>query len=84
MCSGVVIWGFAPVGLAANAARDLGGRFAAMTLFGRAASGGKYAAIAALTNIPATLIAGLFYELVFNDSARSTSPSYPVSPLTFG
>ncbi|KAI0768697.1 aquaporin-like protein [Trametes elegans] len=68
---GVVVWGFAPVGLAANAARDLGGRFAAMTLFGRAASGGNYAALAALTNIPATLLAGVFYEFVLNDSMRS-------------
>ncbi|RPD78408.1 aquaporin-like protein [Lentinus tigrinus ALCF2SS1-7] len=73
---GVVTFGFAPVGLAANAARDLGGRFAAMTLFGRAASGGKYAAIAALTNIPATLIAGVFYELVFNDSTRTMNPEW--------
>ncbi|RDX47984.1 aquaporin-like protein [Lentinus brumalis] len=73
---GVVIWGFAPVGLAANAARDLGGRFAALTLFGSPASGGKYAAVSALTNIPATLIAGVFYELVFNDSARTTNPEW--------
>ncbi|KAI0829873.1 aquaporin-like protein [Trametes gibbosa] len=70
---GVVVWGYAPVGLAANSARDLGGRFAAMTLFGKAANGGKYAALAALTNIPATMLAGVFYELVFNDSTRSTS-----------
>ncbi|KAI0371076.1 aquaporin-like protein [Pilatotrama ljubarskyi] len=69
---GVVVWGFAPVGLAANSARDLGGRFAALTLFGTAASGGKYAALAALTNIPATLLAGVFYELVLSDSTRST------------
>ncbi|TBU30231.1 aquaporin-like protein [Dichomitus squalens] len=67
---GVVIWGFSPVGVAANAARDLGGRFAALTLFGTAASGGKYAALAALTNIPAILLAGLFYEVVFADSTR--------------
>ena len=70
--SGVVVWGYAPIGLAANSARDLGGRFAALTLFGRAASGGNYAALASLTNIPATLLAGVFYELVFNDSTRST------------
>ncbi|KAI0331216.1 aquaporin-like protein [Cubamyces sp. BRFM 1775] len=69
---GVVVWGYAPIGLAANSARDLGGRFAALTLFGRAASGGNYAALASLTNIPATLLAGVFYELVFNDSTRST------------
>ncbi|KAI8975902.1 aquaporin-like protein [Trametes punicea] len=69
---GVVIWGYAPVGVAANSARDLGGRFAALTLFGKAATGGNYAALASLTNIPATLLAGVFYELVFSDSTRST------------
>ncbi|KAH9917896.1 aquaporin-like protein [Epithele typhae] len=66
----VFIWGFSPVGLAANAARDVGGRLAALTLFGRGAAGGSYAALAALTNIPATLLAGAFYELVLADSAR--------------
>ncbi|KAH9858518.1 aquaporin-like protein [Lenzites betulinus] len=76
---GVIVWGFAPVGLAANSARDLGGRFAAMTLFGGAASGGKYAALSALTNIPATLVAGVFYSLVFADSTRSTLPSPRIS-----
>ena len=71
--SGVIVWAFGPAGLAANAARDLGGRFAALTLFGTSAAGGRYAAISALMSVPATLIAGLFYELVFNNSARSTS-----------
>lgn len=77
--SGVVVWGYSPLGLAANAARDLGGRFAALTLFGKAASGGNYAALAALTNIPATLLAGVFYEVVLNDSTRS-KPCSPASP----
>lgn len=67
----MVVWGYSPIGLAANSARDLGGRFAALALFGKAASGGNYAALSALTNIPATLLAGVFYELVFNDSTRS-------------
>ena len=69
--SGVIIWGFAPVGVALNAARDVGGRLAALTLFGRAAAGGNYAALAALVNVPATLIAGVVYEVVFADSQRS-------------
>lgn len=64
------IWGFAAPGLAANTARDLGGRFAAMTLYGRAASGGNYAAITALTSIFAMLCAATFYELVLADSSR--------------
>lgn len=31
-----MIWGFSAGGLAANTARDLGGRFAAMTIWGTA------------------------------------------------
>ncbi|KAH8107840.1 aquaporin-like protein [Cristinia sonorae] len=65
-----VIWGYSPVGLAANAARDLPGRLAALTIWGRAASGGTYAAIAALTNIPATLLGALFYEFILADPSR--------------
>ena len=43
----------------------------ALTIWGIDAGGGRYAAIAALTNIPATLLAGVFYEFVLNDSMRS-------------
>ncbi|KAL0955012.1 hypothetical protein HGRIS_003934 [Hohenbuehelia grisea] len=64
------IWGFAIPGLALNTARDLGGRFAAMTIWGSGAAGGSYAAVAALTNIPATLLAVLVYELMLSDSDR--------------
>ncbi|KZV72647.1 aquaporin-like protein [Peniophora sp. CONT] len=66
----VCVWGFAPLGLAANTARDLGGRLAAMIIFGRQANGGTYAAIAALTNIVATPLAFIFYEIFFKDSSR--------------
>jgi glycerol uptake facilitator-like aquaporin len=71
-----IIWGFAPVGLAANAARDIGGRLAGITIWGLKASGGNYAALAALTNIPATLIAVLFYEFFFTDSSRVVVPGH--------
>ncbi|KAJ7736039.1 putative aquaporin 2 [Mycena maculata] len=67
----VAIWGFSAVGLSANAARDLGGRLAAMTIYGKEAAGTPgYAAIAALTNIPATILAAVVYELMFVDSDR--------------
>ncbi|KAF8528335.1 aquaporin-like protein [Hysterangium stoloniferum] len=65
-----VIWDFAPGALAANTARDVGARLMAITIWGTKANGGAYAAIAALTNIPATLLATLVYELVFTDSSR--------------
>jgi len=65
-----MIWAYAPGGLAANTARDLGGRIMALIVWGKPASGGRYAAIAALTNIPATLLSTVVYELIFFDSSR--------------
>jgi len=64
------IWGFAVNGLAANTARDVGGRLAAIAIWGTRASGGRYAAIAALTNILATVVAYAFYEFALKDSSR--------------
>ncbi|EKM78762.1 hypothetical protein AGABI1DRAFT_114359 [Agaricus bisporus var. burnettii JB137-S8] len=69
-----VIWGFAVPGVALNTARDLGGRFWAMTIWGSAASGGRYAAIAALTNILATIFAVVVYELFLVDSDNPVTP----------
>ncbi|KAJ7250760.1 putative aquaporin 2 [Mycena rebaudengoi] len=66
----VAIWSFSVNGLAANAARDLGGRLAALTIWGMPAAGGSYAAVAALTNIPATLLACVTYEMMMSDSDR--------------
>ncbi|KAJ8083564.1 hypothetical protein PM082_009439 [Marasmius tenuissimus] len=66
----VAVWGFSVPGLAANAARDVGGRLAAMTIWGTRASGGSYAAIAALTNIVSTLIAFVMHELLLADYSR--------------
>ncbi|KAF8173219.1 putative aquaporin 2 [Mycena galopus ATCC 62051] len=66
----VAIWSFSANGLAANAARDVGGRLTALTVWGMPAAGGSYAAIAALTNIPATLLAFVVYELMLSDSDR--------------
>jgi len=74
------IWGFGTPGLAANSARDVGGRFFAMTIWGRDAAGGRYAAIAALTNIPATLFAAFLYEFFLSDSDRVI----PAASLEFG
>ncbi|KAI0065760.1 aquaporin-like protein [Artomyces pyxidatus] len=68
-------WSYAPLGLAANSARDIGGRLAAMTIWGAKASGGSYAAIAGITSIPAMLIAACVYELIFIDSSRVITPA---------
>jgi len=61
--------------VAANSARDIGGRLMAMTIWGRQASGGKYAAIAALTNILSMVLGAVIYEIFFTDSDRVLPPS---------
>ncbi|KAH0585137.1 hypothetical protein H2248_008396 [Termitomyces sp. 'cryptogamus'] len=71
----VAIWGFATPGIALNSARDIGGRMLALTIWGRKAAGGKYAAIAALTNIPATLLGAFLYEIFLTDSDRVVPPA---------
>jgi len=68
------IWGYGPANLAANSARDIGSRLFALTIWGKPAAGGAYAAIAALTNIPATIIAFLGYEFIHWDSNRHVAP----------
>ncbi|KAJ7084616.1 putative aquaporin 2 [Mycena belliarum] len=74
----VAIWGFSANGLSANAARDLGGRFAALTIWGKDAVGPQkgYAAISALTNIPATILAAIVHEFMFVDSSRVVPQSH--------
>ncbi|KDR76192.1 hypothetical protein GALMADRAFT_247439 [Galerina marginata CBS 339.88] len=70
------IWGFALPGVSLNAARDVGARLAAMTIWGMEAKGGPYSAISALVNIPATMLAGIIYEFFFVDSDRVVASSH--------
>ncbi|KAH9837808.1 aquaporin-like protein [Rhodofomes roseus] len=72
---GIIVWGFVPASVATNAARDLGGRLAVLSLWGLPASGGRYAAIAALTNIPATIFGGIVYHFIFTDPDRTITPA---------
>ncbi|KZS88134.1 aquaporin-like protein [Sistotremastrum niveocremeum HHB9708] len=69
------IWGYAPGDMSANSARDVGTRLMALCIWGKPAAGGAYAAIAALTNIPATMIGALIYEFILTDSARVLPPA---------
>lgn len=48
-----------------------------LSIWGLPAGGGSYAALAALVNIPATIIGALFYEFILADSSRGTCPSRP-------
>ena len=66
---GVMVWGFAPVTISTNLARDLGTRIVAAIFFGgESFSYLNYSWIAILVNIPATLFATGYYELVMRDS----------------
>ena len=56
--------------VATNTARDVGPQLLAMSIWDMKASGGKYAAVAALTNIPAMFFAIILYEILLTDSAR--------------
>jgi hypothetical protein len=47
-----------------------------MSIWGMKASGGKYAAIAALTNILAMLFAVILYEFLLADSSRGMTHFY--------
>ncbi|KAI9566779.1 aquaporin-like protein [Boletus coccyginus] len=73
---GTAIWGYSPTAIAANTARDVGGRMMAMTIWGRQAAGGPYAAIAALTNIPATILSFFLYDTFLCSSSRTLTPQH--------
>jgi len=75
MTYAAAIWGYAPVGLAANSARDVGARLMAMCIWGREAAGGNYAALSALTNIVSMIASAMFYEIFFTDSSRVLPPA---------
>lgn len=74
----VVVSGFAPGAIALNTARDVGARFACGAIYGSQCFPAKYTALAALTNIPATIIAVALYTFIFSDSRR------PPAPLALG
>ncbi|KAG1905496.1 aquaporin-like protein [Suillus fuscotomentosus] len=76
MAYAVAVWGYSPTAIAANTARDVGGRLMAVTIWGSQASGGTYAAVAALTNIPATILAALVYELFLGSATRTLTPHH--------
>lgn len=64
---GVSVFSFSSI---LNASRDMGGRLWALTIWGRGASGGSYAAISSLTGTAGMLVAAFLYELFMLDSRR--------------
>jgi glycerol uptake facilitator-like aquaporin len=73
-----MIWGFAANTISTNLARDLGTRFVAAIFFGREAFSydNGYSWISILINIPATIFATTFYEIVIRDSLQKISKGH--------
>ncbi|KAL2358527.1 hypothetical protein BJ546DRAFT_813520, partial [Cryomyces antarcticus] len=66
-----MIWGYADISISTNLARDLGTRMVAAIFFGREAFTYKnYSWIAILVNVPATIFATAFYEMLMRDSLK--------------
>ena len=66
---GVMIWGFAPITISTNMARDVGTRIVAAIFYGPGAfTYSHYAWISILVNIPATFFATFVYEGLLRDS----------------
>ncbi|KAK8206604.1 hypothetical protein M8818_004438 [Zalaria obscura] len=66
-----MIWGFADISISTNLARDLGTRLVAAIFYGGEAFSYKnYSWISILINVPATLFATAYYEMLMRDSLQ--------------
>ena len=76
---GCMVWAFADIAISTNLARDLGTRIVAAIFFGgEAFSYLHYSWIAILVNIPATIFAAGYYELVMRDSLQKIGKGHAV------
>ena len=76
---GCMVWGFADIAISTNLARDLGTRIVAAIFFGgEAFSYLNYSWIAILVNIPATIFAAGYYELLMRDSLQKIGKGHAV------
>ncbi|KAI9699577.1 MAG: hypothetical protein M1820_007076 [Bogoriella megaspora] len=68
----VMVWGFADITISTNLARDLGTRIVAAIFFGGGAfsNDNGYSWISILVNVPATIFATGYYELLMRDSLK--------------
>lgn len=74
-----MIWGFADISISTNMARDLGTRIVAAIFFGgEAFSYKKYSWIAILVNVPATVFATGYYEMLMRDSLKKINEGHAV------
>ena len=66
-----MVWAFADITISTNLARDLGCRIVAAIFFGGEAFSYKnYSWISILVNVPATLFATGYYEMLMRDSLQ--------------
>jgi glycerol uptake facilitator-like aquaporin len=70
-----MIWGFADVTISTNLARDLGTRIVAAIFFGGDAFN-RYSPIAIFVNIPATIMATAYYEMLMRDSMKKIAEGH--------
>lgn len=76
---GAMVWGFADITISTNLARDLGTRIVAAIFFGKEAFNYMgYTPIAVLVNIPATMFATAYYELLLRDSLTGIEKGHAV------
>lgn len=74
-----MVWGFAGITISTNLARDLGTRIVAAIFFGKEAfTYMNYTPIAVLVNIPATIFATAYYELLMRDSLMNITKGHAV------
>jgi glycerol uptake facilitator-like aquaporin len=72
---GVMVWGFAANSISTNLARDLGTRIVAAIFFGSDAFP-TYSWISILVNVPATVFATGYYELLMRDSLQKINKGH--------
>ncbi|KAF2088559.1 aquaporin-like protein [Saccharata proteae CBS 121410] len=74
-----MVWGFADISISTNLARDLGTRIVAAIWYGGAAFSYKdYSWISILVNVPATVFATGYYELLMRDSLAKLGTGHAV------
>jgi glycerol uptake facilitator-like aquaporin len=74
-----MVWGFAGITISTNLARDLGTRMVAAIFFGKEAfTYMDYSPIALLVNIPATIFATAYYEMLMRDSLMNITKGHAV------
>jgi len=77
MAYATMIWGYADISISTNLARDLGTRLVALIFYGGDVFTYKhYPWISTLVNVPATIFATAYYEMLMRDSLQKISKGH--------